>query len=174
MLSIGKLARGAEGYYLRAVAGGVEDYYLGSRCYRRAGYLDHGKALTIHQAEGRAVDRGSFSARRPSTGGRLRRMSRGRHRYDLHTGADRADPLAPDCGPPCRTPGRRRIGSSNGRCCVHAPSTPHTTSVAEKPAELSSRPAARSGSRALSAPMAGVTTTADREKGGGRRAPASR
>ena len=30
MLSIGKLAGGAEGYYLRAVAGGVEDYYLGS------------------------------------------------------------------------------------------------------------------------------------------------
>jgi conjugative relaxase-like TrwC/TraI family protein len=30
MLSIGKLAGGAEGYYLRAVASGVEDYYLGS------------------------------------------------------------------------------------------------------------------------------------------------
>lgn len=31
MLSIGKLARGAEGHYLNAVANGVEDYYLGSR-----------------------------------------------------------------------------------------------------------------------------------------------
>lgn len=30
MLSIGKLGRGAEGYYLQAVAAGVEDYYLGS------------------------------------------------------------------------------------------------------------------------------------------------
>ncbi len=30
MLSIGKLAGGAEGYYLRSVARGVEDYYLGS------------------------------------------------------------------------------------------------------------------------------------------------
>lgn len=30
MLSIGKLGRGAEGYYLNAVAKGVEDYYLGS------------------------------------------------------------------------------------------------------------------------------------------------
>jgi hypothetical protein len=30
VLSIGKLGRGAEGYYLRAVATGVEDYYLGS------------------------------------------------------------------------------------------------------------------------------------------------
>ena len=30
MLSIGKLAGGAEGHYLRAVASGVEDYYLGS------------------------------------------------------------------------------------------------------------------------------------------------
>jgi hypothetical protein len=30
VLSIGKLAGGAEGYYLRAVASGVEDYYLGS------------------------------------------------------------------------------------------------------------------------------------------------
>lgn len=30
MLSIGKLGRGSEGYYLRAVAAGVEDYYLGS------------------------------------------------------------------------------------------------------------------------------------------------
>ena len=30
MLSIGKLGRGAEGYYLRSVAAGVEDYYLGS------------------------------------------------------------------------------------------------------------------------------------------------
>ena len=29
MLSIGKLGRGAEGYYLRSVAAGVEDYYLG-------------------------------------------------------------------------------------------------------------------------------------------------
>ncbi|MGH8939815.1 MAG: relaxase domain-containing protein, partial [Actinomycetes bacterium] len=29
-MSIGKLARGAEGYYLNAVAKGVEDYYLGS------------------------------------------------------------------------------------------------------------------------------------------------
>jgi conjugative relaxase-like TrwC/TraI family protein len=30
VLSIGKLGRGAEGYYLHAVAKGVEDYYLGS------------------------------------------------------------------------------------------------------------------------------------------------
>jgi conjugative relaxase-like TrwC/TraI family protein len=30
VLSIGKLARGAEGYYLNAVAKGIEDYYLGS------------------------------------------------------------------------------------------------------------------------------------------------
>ena len=30
MLSIGKLGRGQEGYYLQAVARGVEDYYLGS------------------------------------------------------------------------------------------------------------------------------------------------
>ncbi len=30
LLSIGKLARGAEGYYLNAVAKGVVDYYLGS------------------------------------------------------------------------------------------------------------------------------------------------
>jgi hypothetical protein len=30
VLSIGKLGRGAEGYYLRSVAAGVEDYYLGS------------------------------------------------------------------------------------------------------------------------------------------------
>jgi conjugative relaxase-like TrwC/TraI family protein len=30
VLSIGKLTRGAEGYYLQAVASGVEDYYLGS------------------------------------------------------------------------------------------------------------------------------------------------
>jgi len=30
MLSIGKLGRGAEGYYLQAVAAGAEDYYLGS------------------------------------------------------------------------------------------------------------------------------------------------
>jgi conjugative relaxase-like TrwC/TraI family protein len=30
VLSIGKLGRGAEGYYLQAVASGVEDYYLGS------------------------------------------------------------------------------------------------------------------------------------------------
>jgi conjugative relaxase-like TrwC/TraI family protein len=30
MLSIGKLGRGAEGYYLQVVARGVEDYYLGS------------------------------------------------------------------------------------------------------------------------------------------------
>lgn len=30
MLSIGKLGRGAEGYYLQSVAAGVEDYYLGS------------------------------------------------------------------------------------------------------------------------------------------------
>jgi conjugative relaxase-like TrwC/TraI family protein len=30
VLSIGKLGRGAEGYYLNAVAKGVEDYYLGS------------------------------------------------------------------------------------------------------------------------------------------------
>ena len=30
VLSIGKLGRGAEGYYLQAVAKGVEDYYLGS------------------------------------------------------------------------------------------------------------------------------------------------
>ena len=30
MLSIGKLGRGAEGYYLQAVAAGREDYYLGS------------------------------------------------------------------------------------------------------------------------------------------------
>jgi conjugative relaxase-like TrwC/TraI family protein len=30
VLSIGKLAAGAEGYYLQAVASGVEDYYLGS------------------------------------------------------------------------------------------------------------------------------------------------
>jgi conjugative relaxase-like TrwC/TraI family protein len=30
MLSIAKLGRGAEGYYLRSVAAGVEDYYLGS------------------------------------------------------------------------------------------------------------------------------------------------
>jgi conjugative relaxase-like TrwC/TraI family protein len=30
VLSIGKLVRGAEGYYLNAVAKGVEDYYLGS------------------------------------------------------------------------------------------------------------------------------------------------
>jgi conjugative relaxase-like TrwC/TraI family protein len=30
MLSIGKLGKGAEGYYLQAVASGVEDYYLGS------------------------------------------------------------------------------------------------------------------------------------------------
>ena len=29
-MSIGKLARGAEGYYLNAVGKGVEDYYLGS------------------------------------------------------------------------------------------------------------------------------------------------
>ena len=28
MLSIGKLGRGQEGYYLQAVARGVEDYYL--------------------------------------------------------------------------------------------------------------------------------------------------
>jgi hypothetical protein len=30
MLSIGKLGRGAEGYDLRSVATGVEDYYLGA------------------------------------------------------------------------------------------------------------------------------------------------
>ena len=30
MLSIGKLGRGAEGYYLKTVAKGLEDYYLGS------------------------------------------------------------------------------------------------------------------------------------------------
>ena len=30
MLSIGKLGRGQEGYYLQAVARGVDDYYLGS------------------------------------------------------------------------------------------------------------------------------------------------
>jgi conjugative relaxase-like TrwC/TraI family protein len=30
VLSIGKLGKGAEGYYLQAVASGVEDYYLGS------------------------------------------------------------------------------------------------------------------------------------------------
>ena len=30
-MSIGKLGRGSEGYYLNAVAKGVEDYYLGSR-----------------------------------------------------------------------------------------------------------------------------------------------
>ena len=30
MLSIGKLGLGQEGYYLQAVARGVEDYYLGS------------------------------------------------------------------------------------------------------------------------------------------------
>jgi conjugative relaxase-like TrwC/TraI family protein len=30
VLSIGKLGRGQEGYYLQAVARGVEDYYLGS------------------------------------------------------------------------------------------------------------------------------------------------
>ncbi len=30
VLSIGKLARGSEGYYLNAVAKGVEDDYLGS------------------------------------------------------------------------------------------------------------------------------------------------
>jgi hypothetical protein len=30
VLSIGKLAAGQEGYYLQAVASGVEDYYLGS------------------------------------------------------------------------------------------------------------------------------------------------
>jgi hypothetical protein len=30
VLSISKLGKGAEGYYLQAVASGVEDYYLGS------------------------------------------------------------------------------------------------------------------------------------------------
>jgi len=30
MLNVGKLARGRENYYLSVVAGGAEDYYLGS------------------------------------------------------------------------------------------------------------------------------------------------
>jgi hypothetical protein len=39
VLSIGKLGRGQEGYYLQAVARGVEDYYLGHRA-RVAGFSD--------------------------------------------------------------------------------------------------------------------------------------
>ena len=43
MLSIGKLGRGAEGYYLQAVAAGVEDYYLGSG-EAQGQWLGHGSA----------------------------------------------------------------------------------------------------------------------------------
>jgi len=71
------------------------------RSYLRAGYLDHGYALTIHQAQGLTVDRGFVLGsqaiyREAAYVG----MSRGRLRNDLHTGTgvDPADPLAPDCG----------------------------------------------------------------------------
>jgi hypothetical protein len=77
-----------------------------SRSYMRAGYLDHGYALTIHQAQGLTVDRafvlGSEAIYREAA---YVGMSRGRHRNDLHTGAgvDQADPLSTDCDAPLDT-----------------------------------------------------------------------
>ncbi|HLZ37925.1 MAG TPA: hypothetical protein VKP64_09250 [Mycobacteriales bacterium] len=55
MLSIGKLAGGQEGYYLQAVARGVEDYYLGSGRRRATG---------SHRLQRLCVWRGGWTRRR--------------------------------------------------------------------------------------------------------------
>ena len=68
MLSIGKLAGGAEGYYLRAVASGVEDYYLGSGeapgRWVGAGSVRLGLAGVVSPEQLRAV----LDGRDPATG----------------------------------------------------------------------------------------------------------
>ena len=68
MLSIGNRSRGAEGYYLRAAAAGVEDYYLGSG-EASGHWLDGGAELlglsgTVHADGLRAVRRSSDPPRR--------------------------------------------------------------------------------------------------------------
>jgi hypothetical protein len=59
VLSIGKLGRGQESYYLQAVAQGVEDYYLGSGeapgRWTGAGSLSLGLAGEVDAASLRAV-----------------------------------------------------------------------------------------------------------------------
>ena len=68
MMSIGKLAGGAEGYYLRAVASGVEDYYLGSGeapgRWVGAGSVRLGLAGVVSPEQLRAV----LDGRDPATG----------------------------------------------------------------------------------------------------------
>ena len=68
MLSIGKLAGGAEGYYLRAVASGVEGYYLGSGeapgRWVGAGSVRLGLAGVVSPEQLRAV----LDGRDPATG----------------------------------------------------------------------------------------------------------
>jgi len=52
VLNIGKMARGSEGYYLHAVARGVEDYYLG-RGEAPGRWL--GRGVALHGLEGRGT-----------------------------------------------------------------------------------------------------------------------
>ena len=68
MLSIGKLGRGAEGYYLQAVATGVEDYYLGSG-EAQGQWLGNGPARLGLSGTVRAEDlRAVLDGRHPASG----------------------------------------------------------------------------------------------------------
>ncbi len=71
MLSIGKLGRGAEGYYLQAVAAGVEDYYLGTG-EAQGQWLGNGSAGLGLSGMVAAEDlRAVLDGRHPASGGSL-------------------------------------------------------------------------------------------------------
>lgn len=92
MLSIGKLAAGAEEYYLSAVAAGVEDYYLGTteapgRWAASAHLL--GLAGQVDPDQLRAVLAGSH----PSSGEALAAANRRRAGFDLTFSAPKSASL---------------------------------------------------------------------------------
>ena len=148
MLSIGKLAKGQEGYYLDAVARGAEDYYLEGEAPGR--WLGAGTALLGLEGE---VDSDALAAvldgRDPTTGTSLRSSPGGRvPGFDLTFRAPK------DAG--VRHPGRaisgtradrvRRMTSGPVRGRAPQPSVP-TLVTAPSPLKLSPRFAWGSSSR---------------------------